>query len=161
MTHVLNVRFSSFLVVRLSRSFLFSSRLDTWRMAAKRRIFSIWKEVNCARELWVCNRKQIIHFCFYIFPYFALFVVFMLDHVDIVQDQISASDYNREEDPKLFVSTKTGRGPLNDNWIAEYSAGITTPPPSLLIPPLTVLLFSTDFLKEFSMFSFCHTYLFF
>lgn len=29
-------------------------------------------------------------------------------------------EYKTEEDPKLFQSTKTQRGPLSDNWIEEY-----------------------------------------
>ena len=42
-------------------------------------------------------------------------------HVDIVSDSLG-SDYNEHEDPKRYVSTKTGRGPLADNWRAEYAA---------------------------------------
>lgn len=30
------------------------------------------------------------------------------------------NEYKTEEDPKLFQSTKTQRGPLSDNWIEEY-----------------------------------------
>lgn len=30
------------------------------------------------------------------------------------------SEYKTEEDPKLFHSTKTQRGPLSENWIEEY-----------------------------------------
>ena len=30
------------------------------------------------------------------------------------------SDYVRGEDPKLFNSTKTGRGPLNEQWLVDY-----------------------------------------
>ena len=48
------------------------------------------------------------------------------DHIDIVRDQMSASDYKKEEDPKLFVSKKTKRGPLRENWIADYSEGSAT-----------------------------------
>lgn len=29
-------------------------------------------------------------------------------------------DYPREADPRLFVSQKTNRGPLTDNWLAEH-----------------------------------------
>lgn len=45
---------------------------------------------------------------------------FLSDVLDIVKDQLSASDYCREEDPRLFVSQKTGRGPLSENWREEY-----------------------------------------
>lgn len=30
------------------------------------------------------------------------------------------NEYKTEEDPKLFHSIKTQRGPLSDNWIEEY-----------------------------------------
>ncbi|XP_053375025.1 protein retinal degeneration B-like isoform X3 [Mercenaria mercenaria] len=44
-----------------------------------------------------------------------------LDYIDIVKDSISSGDYRREEDPKIFQSKTTKRGPLNDNWREEYS----------------------------------------
>ncbi|XP_060558830.1 protein retinal degeneration B-like isoform X3 [Ruditapes philippinarum] len=44
-----------------------------------------------------------------------------VDFIDIVKDNISSGDYRREEDPKIFVSKATNRGPLNDNWREEYS----------------------------------------
>lgn len=37
--------------------------------------------------------------------------------IDIVKDQI---DYVKEEDPKLYISEKTGRGPLTDTWLEDY-----------------------------------------
>ena len=40
--------------------------------------------------------------------------------IDIVKDQLYSSDYKREEDPKFYVSEKTGRGPLTDNWVEEH-----------------------------------------
>ncbi|XP_064128195.1 membrane-associated phosphatidylinositol transfer protein 2 isoform X4 [Loxodonta africana] len=43
-----------------------------------------------------------------------------IDFIDIVKDSVPASEYKTEEDPKLFHSTKTQRGPLSDNWIEEY-----------------------------------------
>ena len=43
------------------------------------------------------------------------------DYLDIVKDPISSGDYKKEEDPKLFISEKTKRGPLTDNWLAEYA----------------------------------------
>lgn len=30
------------------------------------------------------------------------------------------ADYKEEEDPRKYVSQKTSRGPLGDNWINEY-----------------------------------------
>ncbi|XP_030386632.1 protein retinal degeneration B isoform X2 [Scaptodrosophila lebanonensis] len=44
----------------------------------------------------------------------------VVDVIDIVKDQLWGGDYVKEEDPKLFVSDKTGRGPLVDDWIEEY-----------------------------------------
>ncbi|KAM6155994.1 membrane-associated phosphatidylinositol transfer protein 2 isoform 2-T2 [Rhynchocyon petersi] len=43
-----------------------------------------------------------------------------IDFIDIVKDSVPPSEYKTEEDPKLFHSTKTQRGPLSDNWIEEY-----------------------------------------
>ncbi len=49
------------------------------------------------------------------------------DFLDIVKDPISSGDYIKEEDPKLFISTKTGRGPLTENWREEYSEACKNP----------------------------------
>ena len=35
----------------------------------------------------------------------------------MVKDPISSSDYKKDEDPKIYVSKKTGRGPLTNDWI--------------------------------------------
>ncbi|XP_014443575.1 membrane-associated phosphatidylinositol transfer protein 2 [Tupaia chinensis] len=43
-----------------------------------------------------------------------------IDFIDIVKDPVPPNEYKIEEDPKLFRSTKTQRGPLSDNWIEEY-----------------------------------------
>ncbi|XP_037088501.1 protein retinal degeneration B-like isoform X3 [Pollicipes pollicipes] len=43
-----------------------------------------------------------------------------VDLIDVVRDQLGVGDYVREEDPRLFVSQRTGRGPLGDDWISEY-----------------------------------------
>ncbi|XP_048199022.1 membrane-associated phosphatidylinositol transfer protein 2 isoform X9 [Perognathus longimembris pacificus] len=42
------------------------------------------------------------------------------DFIDIVKDPVPPNEYKTEEDPKLFQSAKTHRGPLSDNWIEEY-----------------------------------------
>ena len=39
-------------------------------------------------------------------------------------DQISTGDYRREEDPRLFCSERTGRGPLSETWWQDYSTAI-------------------------------------
>lgn len=48
--------------------------------------------------------------------------VHIADYMDFVKDPISSGDYCIEEDPKLFVSEKTGRGPLGDDWIEQQTA---------------------------------------
>ncbi|KMY87049.1 protein retinal degeneration B isoform X1 [Drosophila simulans] len=44
----------------------------------------------------------------------------IVDVIDIVKDQLWGGDYVKEEDPKHFVSDKTGRGPLAEDWLEEY-----------------------------------------
>ncbi|XP_026995466.1 membrane-associated phosphatidylinositol transfer protein 2 isoform X3 [Tachysurus fulvidraco] len=44
-----------------------------------------------------------------------------IDPIDIVKDVIAPHEYLAEEDPKLYKSVKTQRGPLSDNWIQEIS----------------------------------------
>ncbi|KAJ8287128.1 hypothetical protein GJAV_G00047970 [Gymnothorax javanicus] len=42
--------------------------------------------------------------------------------IDIAdKDQVSSADYKEEEDPALFKSEKTGRGPLGPNWKEELA----------------------------------------
>lgn len=40
--------------------------------------------------------------------------------IDIVKDTVTGADYIEEEDPVLYVSNKTGRGPLTDEWLKIY-----------------------------------------
>ncbi|NXY59255.1 PITM1 protein, partial [Callaeas wilsoni] len=47
----------------------------------------------------------------------------ILDTIDIVRDPISPGEYKPEEDPKLYHSSKTGRGPLGDDWLEAAAAG--------------------------------------
>ncbi|XP_076674034.1 retinal degeneration B isoform X4 [Andrena cerasifolii] len=47
----------------------------------------------------------------------------IVDVIDIVKDQY-AGDYVKEEDPKLYVSQKTNRGPLTESWLEEYWADV-------------------------------------
>ncbi|KAM5238088.1 membrane-associated phosphatidylinositol transfer protein 2 isoform 7-T7 [Ctenodactylus gundi] len=42
------------------------------------------------------------------------------DIIDIVRDPVPPSEYKTEEDPKLFQSARTHRGPLPENWIEEH-----------------------------------------
>lgn len=48
-------------------------------------------------------------------------IIKCLDVIDIVKDQC---DYIKEEDPKTYVSQKTGRGPLTESWLEEYWADV-------------------------------------
>ncbi len=47
--------------------------------------------------------------------------VLLLDPIDIVKDYIPPHEYLVEEDPKLYQSVKTKRGPLSDDWIEEIN----------------------------------------
>lgn len=42
------------------------------------------------------------------------------DVIDIVKDVVTGADYVEAEDPSLFISNKTGRGPLSVDWLNEY-----------------------------------------
>ncbi|XP_068100548.1 membrane-associated phosphatidylinositol transfer protein 2 isoform X5 [Hyperolius riggenbachi] len=44
----------------------------------------------------------------------------VLDPIDIVKDPIPPHEYKPEEDPKIYKSVKTKRGPLSDDWIEEH-----------------------------------------
>uniref|UniRef100_G3PSP2 Phosphatidylinositol transfer protein membrane associated 2 n=1 Tax=Gasterosteus aculeatus aculeatus TaxID=481459 RepID=G3PSP2_GASAC len=44
-----------------------------------------------------------------------------VDPIDIVKDYITPHEYLVEEDPKLYQSVKTKRGPLTDDWIEEIN----------------------------------------
>ena len=37
--------------------------------------------------------------------------------IDIATDPVSRADYKVDEDPTLYKSAKTGRGPLNESWM--------------------------------------------
>lgn len=45
---------------------------------------------------------------------------FSTDVIDVVKDQLHGADYLREEDPRIYVSEKTARGPLDENWVEDY-----------------------------------------
>ncbi|XP_018573304.1 protein retinal degeneration B isoform X2 [Anoplophora glabripennis] len=44
----------------------------------------------------------------------------IVDVIDVVKDQLYGTDYVREEDPMYYRSEKSGRGPLDVNWLEEY-----------------------------------------
>uniref|UniRef100_A0A8C2EQ05 Phosphatidylinositol transfer protein membrane associated 2 n=1 Tax=Cyprinus carpio TaxID=7962 RepID=A0A8C2EQ05_CYPCA len=44
-----------------------------------------------------------------------------IDPIDIVNEFIAPHEYLVEEDPKLYKSYKTQRGPLSDDWITEIN----------------------------------------
>lgn len=37
-----------------------------------------------------------------------------------MRDQLFGADYVKEEDPVLYISEKTGRGPLTETWLDDY-----------------------------------------
>uniref|UniRef100_A0AAY4BWE0 DDHD domain-containing protein n=1 Tax=Denticeps clupeoides TaxID=299321 RepID=A0AAY4BWE0_9TELE len=57
-----------------------------------------------------------LYACTYLYP------------IDIVKDPIPPHEYLVEEDPKLYQSLKTRRGPLTDNWIEEINEDIDRTP---------------------------------
>jgi hypothetical protein len=42
-----------------------------------------------------------------------------VEYIDIVNDPINPGEYKEEEDPLVFVSSKTNRGPLTTTWLDE------------------------------------------
>lgn len=46
-------------------------------------------------------------------------------HIDIGNDPVSTGDYKKDEDPTLFKSEKTGRGPLTGKWIEKVEPVMT------------------------------------
>ena len=48
--------------------------------------------------------------------------------IDPIKDTFPQKDYKKEEDPALFVSTKTGRGPLREDWLQGYRDGTNKAP---------------------------------
>lgn len=48
-----------------------------------------------------------------------------VDLIDIVKDPM---EYPKEQDPRSFVSQKTNRGPLTENWLAEHWAEVMGKP---------------------------------
>lgn len=44
----------------------------------------------------------------------------IVDVMDFVKDPVPNNDYSVEEDPKIFHSQRTNRGPLNDDWVEEF-----------------------------------------
>ncbi|XP_048860877.1 membrane-associated phosphatidylinositol transfer protein 2 isoform X5 [Brienomyrus brachyistius] len=44
-----------------------------------------------------------------------------LDPIDIVKDPIPPHEYKAEEDPRLYKSVKTKRGPLPEDWIEDFN----------------------------------------
>ena len=44
--------------------------------------------------------------------------------IDIVNNELSGNDYKKVEDPSLYSSKKTGRGPLKSDWISNPPQGV-------------------------------------
>ena len=45
--------------------------------------------------------------------------------IDIANDAVNAADYKKDEDPKIFKSEKTGRGPLSGDWRSSVEPVMT------------------------------------
>lgn len=54
--------------------------------------------------------------------------VSLVDPIDIVKDYIAPHEYLVEEDPKLYQSIKTKRGPLSEDWIEEINQNLGQSP---------------------------------
>lgn len=50
---------------------------------------------------------------------------FSVDLIDIVKEQLYGHDYLESEDPKLYISHKTRRGPLSETWLEDYWNEVT------------------------------------
>lgn len=64
---------------------------------------------------------------------YVLIVLVFPDLIDIVKEQLYGHDYAESEDPKLYISSKTMRGPLSENWLEDYWNEVLT---SVLFPTL-------------------------
>ena len=49
-----------------------------------------------------------------------MFYFNLADVIDPIKDEVSSSDYCEEEDPLLYKSQKTGRGPMKEDWLEYY-----------------------------------------
>lgn len=65
--------------------------------------------------------------------------------IDIVNDQLSGSDYMPEEDPSIYVSKKNGRGPLNSDWTVYPPDGIIMCAYKIIKVPLLLSPFPPPF----------------
>ncbi|CAG8536165.1 10571_t:CDS:2 [Paraglomus occultum] len=45
--------------------------------------------------------------------------------IDIANDKIEPKDYKEEDDPQLYTSQRTGRGPLKEDWIKTVTPVMT------------------------------------
>ena len=52
------------------------------------------------------------------------------DIIDPIKDSVSSSDYCEEEDPLLYKSQRTGRGPMKEDWLEHYQ--VDKPPSNVM-----------------------------
>lgn len=52
--------------------------------------------------------------------HFLFILLVCADVIDIVKEQLYGHDYTESEDPKLYISSKTKRGPLFETWLEDY-----------------------------------------
>ena len=50
------------------------------------------------------------------------------DLIDPVKDPFPSHYFKKEEDPKVFTSKKTNRGPLAEDWLDDYEKDATMQP---------------------------------
>lgn len=98
----------------------------------------ICRHIPCRELLHKSHAHLFIHWCsvivtsvllipaadIYISLAFVWFIMIfspLADPIDIVKDYIPPHEYLAEEDPKLYQSVKTKRGPLSDDWIEEIN----------------------------------------
>ena len=41
-------------------------------------------------------------------------------NIDIANDLVDTNDYKKDEDPTIYKSEKTGRGPLSGDWKVQF-----------------------------------------
>lgn len=79
---------------------------------------AIW-EIELLVRFFLRGKK--IHYGIAILSFILLFhSISFSDLIDIVKEQLHGNDYVEDEDPKLYISYKTKRGPLSEDWLEDY-----------------------------------------
>ena len=59
-------------------------------------------------------------------------------NIDIANDPVDTNDYKKDEDPTIYKSEKTGRGPLSGDWKGQFWEGV-------MVNFLLTKIFSAEF----------------